>query len=606
MPNTFGVPHRTRWLILAVFGVFALIELVLGKWGGALQVTIAAVIMVAVMWLWVPILIRQMADQHLFFLRVREMTMVFIMRDHKVHRVIIAVSGKYLQWAEGYKQMVEARGEGIEVVLVDPKHPMIYIGVPWIYTVHSWYERVVDEVNPSVDPRWFLDLNERTFDFHPEDVDTADPIEVKSKLVASLIPLDPLKMIFGGAKYYLEAFKVEMSARWRRTVAALHYFVYETKNGTGEALSPGEIHQRIEQLEYDPEIIKNAHRRLLIDTWIFGRKPEYTLVLEGDVPKARFVDTEPEAVYWDIRDPVVREGVVELGGKTWDVYGDYQGHFCYVRLEDGKHVFRDEDGNEITGQTVDIAWVEVAGAKVRKLQVKAHRRVLFDFRLGEGGWRLKTYFKFGIPKDKAAIRFYEWGFIPKDVEVVDLDPTDPSIRQALQARLKARAEALQMRERAKGQKQKDILEGEGTRSKMILVAEGQKQRDILEGEGSKERRTLEGAGEGEARRLAHEGDAAGFAAKLKALGINPGDESATMPLIAEAMERVAKATELMVMSGSGSGWSDVFGTVPALAKLWNGKGNTPSKSDLMKALANLSETERQSVIEALSRQGGAS
>ncbi|MFA6272226.1 MAG: hypothetical protein WC693_03895 [Patescibacteria group bacterium] len=650
MSKTFELPHWARWLLLALFGVISLILLIAGKRGDALQVAISGLIMAGVIWLWIPILVRQLADQHLFRIRLPEMSAAFIMRDRKVCRVIIAVSGKYRQWAESYKKMVEKEDKGIEVVIVDPKHPMVYIGVPWIYTVHSWYERTVDKINPLKDPKCFLSLAERTHDFSPQPVDTGDPIEVSAKLIASLTPNDPLKMIFG-VKYFLEAFVAEVEARWRRVAATLHYFVYETDledkespdhgHGTDKkSRKPGDDDSEEKKpMVFDPEIYVNAHRRLLIDLWLFGCRKFYGIEFDEDeLPHARLLDREPEAVFWDVRKDEVRLGKLELPhpdaikpAVKWDVYGDYGNGFFYVLQEPDKFWFREgQSGTPLSADATGIYWQEDAGNKVRKIQVKPHRRVLFVFDKDGDTWRgPKVYYKYGIPEDKAALRFYrDYGLVVIDLELKDIDPTDARVRASLQRRLQARAEALETREKAwgeqqrsifeaegnrrkmillaEGQQQSDILEGEGVRRKMIAVAEGQKKKDILEGEGAKERHILVGTGEGEARRLAHEGDAAGFAAKLKALGIEPGDDGAVMPLIAEAMERVAKATELMVMSGSGGGWTDLFGTVPALSKLWNGKGSAPSKADLMKALAGLSETDRQSVIEALSQQGGAS
>jgi regulator of protease activity HflC (stomatin/prohibitin superfamily) len=603
--------------------------------------------MALIIWLWWPILIRELADRHLFFIRVPEMSAAFIMRDHKVHKLIIAVSGKYRQWAEKYKQEVEKRDEGIEVVVVDPKHPLVYIGEPWKYTVHRWYERNTDRINPSKDPRCFLSLSERTHDFEPPAVDTGDPIQVSAKIIASLIPHDPLKMVFG-VNYFLEAFVAETEARWRRVAATLHYFIYETDKkdekkpdkGKKTRTAVDDDHEEKKPVDFDPEIYVNAHRRLLLDMWLFGCRKFYGMELDDEgLPHARLLEREPEAVYWDIRKDEVRLGKLELAhpdpakpAVAWDVYGDYGDGFFYVLQEPDKFWFREgSSGVPLQGDAAGIYWQQdPSGVKIRKIQVKAHRRALFVFDKDVDTWRgPKVFYKYGIPEDKAAMRiFRDWGLVPKDLELRDIDPTDLRVRMSLQKRLQARATALETREKAWGEQQKsileaegvkqktillaqaqqekDTLEGEGQRRRMVSLAEGQKQRDILEGEGIKQRRESEGAGEGKARQLAHEGDAAGFAAKLNALGIKPGTESAAMPLIAEAMERVARATELMVMSGSGSGWSDLFGTVPALSKLWNGKGKAPSQSDLIKALSNLSEVELRSVIEALPRPGGAS
>lgn len=600
--NSFRWAHVLRWIIMAGAGVYITTLCLIGQCDVRVGLFKTVVIGLILWWI-VPVIVRQMANQMIFFLRVPEMTAAVVMKDLKAHTLIVSVSGEFCEDYDKLKVMLET--QGIRVVIINPQHPLVWIGMPWIYTVHSFYERTADEVNPITDPVTFLDLNERTYNFSPPPVDTGDPIQVVAKLVASMIPWNPLKMIFS-VRYYMEAFSAEMDARWRRVAATLHFFVSDPvpKQSDQEDTPEEEIHGRSEQLEFDPEIYINAHRRLLIDTWLFGRYVEYKLHYNKDdltlddhqerVPRARWIEKEPEAVEWNIRDPQVRLGIVEFPEDPkdtsedrkmipWDVYGDYLGNFIYVRKEDDKFIFRNGDGEKIPGDSGGVAWgVDAAGKHIRKLQVKPQRRVCFDFHFSEGAWRgPKTYFKYGIPKDKAARRFYEnWGLVLVDIEMQDIDPEDPNIRRAIQQPLIARASAI----------------GE------IETAKGKKRSLIIEGEGVMQRRVLEGEGEKKYRWLAHEGDAQGFKAKMKALGIKPGEDAALATLIADSMQRVASETEMLVMSGSQGGWTDLFGSVPALQKLWSG-GKPPSQSEIVKVLRNLSSEDLASTLEALGTKG---
>jgi len=561
-----------RWVL---FGLIVLISLISslssGKAVDLIVALVTIIISAAVLWVLVPILVRRMADQGLFFLRVPEMRAALILCDKVIHKILISASEKHRTRFDG---LVTEKGvEGVKLQVLESGQGLVWMGVPWKYQRYEWYEKSDEEKNPEIDPQTLLVLSERIFDFTPPDVDTAEPIEIHAKLTVYFYIYDPYKALFG-VRYYLEALALEIASRWRKVISLLHYFQYiraEEGKSDLKGKTVGQVSALImESMEVDPEIIKLAHRRLLTDLWLAAMKKKLYFDSEGNLQENK---REEEAVPWDITDPLVLDGKTGKNSE-FDVYDDFTampGNRVYVK-DNG------EVKESVDGTTVNLKPLKPQPGEQNPVVDLVHKVVYTYTQTSEGKKEVKrVFYKLGIPPSKAVRRIFEdWGVVLKDVEVTDIEPKEIAIREALSERLKARAAAMAVKETAAGHKAKDILEGEGV-----------KQRTILEGEGQRE-----------ARRLALVGDAEGFTAQIKALGLSQGKE-ASIVLIAEQMRRITEKTQMTVMAGSGAGWTDLFGSIPLIKDLWSGKPQT--SESFIGTLSSMSEADLAKVKSELAR-----
>jgi len=556
---------------LVLFALIFAISLILGIHGKKAADLIAAAVTIilsaAVLWILVPILIRQLADRGWFFLRVPEMRAAPILCDKRIHTIFISVSDVHRSRFEKLVDKAKKTISGVRLRLLPPGKGLVWIGVPWQYQQYEWYEKSDEVENPEVDPQRLLNLSERIFDFEPDAVDTAEPIEVAAKLTVYYRVHDPYRVLFG-VRYYLEAIQLEIASRWRKVISLLHYFQYiRTAGVSGLDLAgktPDQIAELMAYLEVDPEIIKKAHRRLLTDLWLAALKKKIFFDSDGKLQEDELGE---EAVPWDITDPVVLNGV-ENGFDVYDDFTGTTGNRVYVK---GKTVKEKHDEEKVV---VDFALLTNEQGPV----VDPDHRVVYTYTEANGAKTVKrVFYRLGIPATKAVRRILEdWGVALQDVEVTDIEPKEPTIREALSERFKARANAMALKEEASGKKAANILEGQGV----------------------KERRRLEGEGEKAYRESVLKGDALGYTAQLKALGI-PKGKGAEIVLIAEAMRRIAEKTPMTVMAGSGTGWTDLFGSIPVVQKLWSGK--PPTTESLINTLASMSPTDLAKVKNALAK-----
>ncbi|MFA6391570.1 MAG: hypothetical protein WCW66_02280 [Patescibacteria group bacterium] len=587
--NSFNKFGQARWYAMVFIGVITAAQVVRGNWFGFVEGLLSMGIMAVMMWVWLPIFIRQLADQYLFFLRAKEMRAYMIEKDGKLVRLIIAVLAKDRPRFEVLKMEQEARG--IRVDLVDPSSSLYYIGVPWKFKAKFWFEYPADETSPELHPQYSMILSERTIDYQAPEVPTADFIEITAKLVISLIVVNPLKAVYG-VNHYMEAVIFLINSRWRRVATTLHFFYYGE-----DAEAPKDLNtvlSRLETLKRDPEIYQKAHGALLVDLWLAGRCQKYKVAVGEDGNPKAIADGRPEPRYWNVQDSKVMDGTETFGGNVYNVYGDFEGRFFYVREE------ADESLVLMCGKEGEspISFVESDRSKV---VVRPEQRVLFLFTKSGDSWDgVRAYFKYGIPADKPARRLViHFGVFPKDVEIQDIG-TQRNIKEALEKPAIAIANALAARQEAEGMKAVKVLEAEGEKQAKILQGEGEEKRLSSVGAGEGTAKRLVGEGEGAAVLAVHKGHADGFAAQMAALGIKPGEAAALSMLSAEAVRQMAISAKQLTVIGA-EGINNLFGVVPALAQLWNREGNTPSEADVIKVLSGLSVAERQSVFDALPR-----
>lgn len=154
--------------------------------------------------------------------------------------------------------------EGKEIVFLRTG-ALCFVGLPWKFKVHEWYEKQIDEDDPNIEPKWFLTLQERTVDytFSGDDaVSTADMVSVTGKLVLQTVTFNPLKTIFS-VQYWSEALRAKIFSEWRHVVTGLSYFKADIdmttlmdpeKNKTGKGLLEAMI---------NPELSRNVQKELL-------------------------------------------------------------------------------------------------------------------------------------------------------------------------------------------------------------------------------------------------------------------------------------------------------------------------------------------------------
>lgn len=200
--------------------------------------------------IWIPVIVvalfisvpwfkRYLADNGWFWVRVTDMHAAIVLKDKAVRKVLIVCSVK-AKVAQLEKFTVGSNQES-KIFEFVPVGEMFWIGFPWLGNeLYTWYEHSRDDDNPDVDPHCMLSLVERTWDYHSTEegkeddefasmwgVDTADPIQVRPKLVVSVEVVNPQQTLFG-VQYFQEAIEKEILTAWKRAVQGLKYFSYES------------------------------------------------------------------------------------------------------------------------------------------------------------------------------------------------------------------------------------------------------------------------------------------------------------------------------------------------------------------------------------------
>jgi len=219
---------------------------------------------------------RWLSDHHWFFIRPPEMTATPIEKDNKLYLMVISCSGSRRNYFRDlcnmknaeYKKFCDEQGLKFHVryVLLEPGQELYYIGVPWIYKLKDpWYENTDDEKNPQTDPVQFLNLQQRILNYGysiiPE-MDTTDPIQVKSKLVVEGQVCDPELALYG-ISYFLENVQQEVITVYKRVINGLSYFKSQTQDPIGSDKSQTIKALTFEEAEINPEVQKHAQGNLV-------------------------------------------------------------------------------------------------------------------------------------------------------------------------------------------------------------------------------------------------------------------------------------------------------------------------------------------------------
>lgn len=244
------------------------------------------------LWIGIPTIIRWLGDEGIFWFRLPENYGCFVLKDKKLHKVFIASSDeekinsiKCLTADTEYDEYFQFITEGL-----------FWIGLPWFgYELHSWYELSKDDDNAEIDPLYILYFGERTWDYTtpenaPEEkklefvnewgVDTADPIQVTPKLVATAEVLHPIKAVFD-IKHFQEAILKEILAAWRYAVHNLEYFTYNEDNSSKVAAgASGTLHT---------EAQKNLNK------FLFGEESQ-----EGEISPENYKEGTPARMIYDV------------------------------------------------------------------------------------------------------------------------------------------------------------------------------------------------------------------------------------------------------------------------------------------------------------------
>lgn len=427
----------TAWVSTPIIGVslvgimIALVFSFTGKFALSMGIAFvsASVLIVAgflfYYFVW-TILVRWLADQDLFFLRVPEMTAAFVERDLQLYRIYVNAGER----RKHFRQLAVHKNKEFKyerMIVLSENQQVVWIGLPWINRLSDpFYEHSDDARKKALEPRQFLDLAMRTIDYFPEgdkdaegeiigvvpNVDTADPIQVKAQLVVEGWVWDPETAVYG-VQNYLEAVQKEIVSRWRRVVSDLSYFM--SRRGLKKQIKDQtEIGtQTIEQLEINPGIHHEAYARLNEDVLGIGcmmppktKKPE---IEDEDDCTRQFHPCSPGFVQkYDTKGNLVSSTLV---------YG-----------EDDGHVF---DKHSPARRCLDT----------------------FGFQL------------FGV-------------------EIRDLDPFDDDVRKAIQGKSTAMAKAAATIQFELGDRRAQQLRGEGNKMRRVEEATGEKEALKLTGEGN--------------------------------------------------------------------------------------------------------------------------
>jgi len=207
--------------------------------------------------------------QPMFWVRIPEMHAVFILRDKRLHRVLVSSSGPRSKYFKDWIRSHQKDYTKVVYEIVEPGKELVWIGVPWRHSIKTWYEDSQDAENAQTDPRGVLTLSERTMDWTPdESTSTADPIEVIAKLVISLLVVDPTKAVYS-IQFYLEIIRKEIWAELRQVMIALKYFsiseeVESSMSEAGASASREEVEATFKRIELtvNPDLQQKLYRLL--------------------------------------------------------------------------------------------------------------------------------------------------------------------------------------------------------------------------------------------------------------------------------------------------------------------------------------------------------
>ncbi len=235
---------------------------------------------------------RYLADRGWLWLRVPEMKAAFVEKDRGLYRIFVNVSGE-LQ--KHYRQLAAFKNHlaGYErMTVLHPQKQIVWIGLPWVSRLKTpWYEHRKDRDNPEKDPIRFLDLKERVYEYNGgegeviPDVDSADPIQIRARLVVSMRIFDPEKSLYS-VEFFKQAVQNEIAARWRKAISDLSYF--QIQPGTAELVD-------VNKLEINPGIQKQVHEKFCTKILKISR-------MENDeennyIPSASFNEVTGNLIY---------------------------------------------------------------------------------------------------------------------------------------------------------------------------------------------------------------------------------------------------------------------------------------------------------------------
>ncbi|MFA6410631.1 MAG: SPFH domain-containing protein [Candidatus Buchananbacteria bacterium] len=144
-------------------------------------------------------------------------------------------------------------------VVLSPGDGYYFFGLfkwPWQYKMRDpWYERPEDETNPTIEPVRFCFLKERPWDIIPDNVATADPIEVEAKLYVRASVWDPYSAVYG-SQFPGESVCHEIASTWRLVIQTMRYIARRTEDRTGDLEGLGA------ELDLNPDIQGQVYDQL--------------------------------------------------------------------------------------------------------------------------------------------------------------------------------------------------------------------------------------------------------------------------------------------------------------------------------------------------------
>jgi len=276
---------------------------------------ITLIIILIVVWSLIIILGRTIipriiAENRILFVMPPAMSMVTITRDNSPVKILIncndgkitkrlkkhwALTKQHLKATKNGRSFYEREGKTFTFM---ERGALCWIGIPWIYKVHEWYEKPEDRDDPEISAEWYQTLKERTFNYSfkgEEAVTTQDPIEVEGELVLQVVTFNPLKTVFA-VEFWNEALRARIFAHWRQIVSSLPYF----KSAIDvRALLKPETAKRgkgVFESMTDPALLKKARKNLLKDLGLLKAGDQLPI---GEIPEK---DTTAYEIYenWGI------------------------------------------------------------------------------------------------------------------------------------------------------------------------------------------------------------------------------------------------------------------------------------------------------------------
>lgn len=198
-------------------------------------VVVFSSIMTFIIW---PIIKRWFADNGWFWVRPPQMHSVISMQDRKIKKIFIVCANS--EKTQRLVKEMKLSGVNESQILTSIEGNIFWIGLPWYGNeIYSWYEDSRDDDNPDTGPLYRLYLGERIWDYSSPKkgetyekfieewgVDTADPIQVRPKIVVVVEVLNPIKTLFN-VSYFQEAIQKEILSAWKKSVQDLEYFSYD-------------------------------------------------------------------------------------------------------------------------------------------------------------------------------------------------------------------------------------------------------------------------------------------------------------------------------------------------------------------------------------------